>query len=641
MAECPDEDPDIKPDVMNDDVDYEQDDEQEEGEDDEQEEGQEYEDEDGQEDDTQDALDGLGNSQDYADDSQAGSDDSDETDIIKQEVFQCEHCGKSYRGEGMLRRHVKAYHPDPDDSPPPPRRARSKFGRKRGRKPTKKVVARSRVDYIDENRFPCPHCNKAFQANSALRRHAKQFHPDVDMPPCKRAGPKGKAPLEDEAMVKCSSCDKTFFNKYSASRHEAMAHDIIKKKPKGSGGDGGWRCRGCDMTFPNKCALSKHELTDHKASLDSQFRPRLGAKTGTDALVKCKSCNLMFLNKCAASKHEAMEHKVDKMPPGIRREMIFDNMDEFLKWKTDEEDATLTRYVKARKDKARINGEVRRTYVCHRSGFYRRKGHGLRHLKVQGSAKIGAICPASILVKMPLHGKVIVIFYPEHKGHDAELAHIPMRREQREQIATMLAAGVPVEDILNKNQLNLGNGEVSYVRSASSKDLQNVMRDFNISKGIVLHRNNAAGVEVNEVQNCKATAEQHWSYICSAIETNGDVASSICEELARVKDLVVAFQSKPELVQRPVAAAPVMAPVASTSVEMINKRPAAQPRQPSAQRKRKPKRQKMEVMLQRPDPRERKYLYTSLIDGQVAGLPQHLTETDHYYDIAASDFFRL
>jgi len=164
-----------------------------------------------------------------------------------------------------------------------------------------------------------------------------------------------------------------------------------------------------------------------------------------------------------------------------------------------------------------------------------------------------------------------------------------------------------------------------------------VMRDFNISKGVVLHRNNAAGVETNEVQNCKATAEQHWSYICSAIESNVDVASSICEELARVKDLVVAFQNKPpEIIQRP---APVV-PVASTSIELDNNM-SAQPRQPSAPRKRKPKRQKVEVTIQRPDPRERKYLYTSLVDGHVAALPQHLTETDHYYDIAASDFFRL
>jgi len=57
-----------------------------------------------------------------------------------------------------------------------------------------------------------------------------------------------------------------------------------------------------------------------------------------------------------------------------------------MEWKASEEDETCTKYVKTQKDFRRTDGAVKQSFYCHRSGHYKVKGHGVRHLKVEGSA---------------------------------------------------------------------------------------------------------------------------------------------------------------------------------------------------------------------------------------------------------------
>jgi len=49
------------------------------------------------------------------------------------------------------------------------------------------------------------------------------------------------------------------------------------------------------------------------------------------------------------------------------------------------------------------------TYSCHRSGVYKPRGLGKRHVKVQGSAKIGMLCPAALRVRIFTTGKCILM----------------------------------------------------------------------------------------------------------------------------------------------------------------------------------------------------------------------------------------
>jgi len=82
---------------------------------------------------------------------------------------------------------------------------------------------------------------------------------------------------------------------------------------------------------------------------------------------------------------------------------------EFSKWKGDVEDRTVTRYVKKRKDTTNSKGDTRRSFYCHRSGSFLSRGRGKRHLKMQGTSKIGSKCPASMHVKISVSGELYVI----------------------------------------------------------------------------------------------------------------------------------------------------------------------------------------------------------------------------------------
>jgi len=125
---------------------------------------------------------------------------------------------------------------------------------------------------------------------------------------------------------------------------------------------------------------------------------------------------------------------------------------EFLTWKSSEEYSTASRYIKVRRDVRNSQGDVRRVYRCHRSGSYRPRGRWGRQLKVQGTCKIGAICPASLFVRILSTGVVRVDYYSRHQGHPTEVAHLQLRRDECEKVAGMLSLGIPFEDVLDSVQ---------------------------------------------------------------------------------------------------------------------------------------------------------------------------------------------
>ena len=73
---------------------------------------------------------------------------------------------------------------------------------------------------------------------------------------------------------------------------------------------------------------------------------------------------------------------------------------EFYKWKSTEEDSTLSLFTKAHGDRTRKQLTTVQSYYCHRSGRYVSRSRGLRHLKIQGSSKIGRFCPAAMFVRV-------------------------------------------------------------------------------------------------------------------------------------------------------------------------------------------------------------------------------------------------
>lgn len=91
-------------------------------------------------------------------------------------------------------------------------------------------------------------------------------------------------------------------------------------------------------------------------------------------------------------------------------------------------------------------------------------------------------------------GDVNVTYYSEHFGHSCDVAHQQLTRDERTQVAGLLAMGVPYDDVLHRMQLSGDNSSVSRLHFLTKHDLNNITRDFNLSKGITHCTNDADSV---------------------------------------------------------------------------------------------------------------------------------------------------
>ncbi|GFU77151.1 dCTP pyrophosphatase 1 [Trichonephila clavipes] len=114
----------------------------------------------------------------------------------------------------------------------------------------------------------------------------------------------------------------------------------------------------------------------------------------------------------------------------------FNTFSEFVTWKEEEENKTMSKYVRQRGSKTLKNGDVVTNYHCFRSGIYKPKGKGIRHLKSQGSAKIGISCPAVIKVRQSTEN-VVVQYFPKHQNHETQLEHERVSESDSTAIAGM------------------------------------------------------------------------------------------------------------------------------------------------------------------------------------------------------------
>jgi len=80
---------------------------------------------------------------------------------------------------------------------------------------------------------------------------------------------------------------------------------------------------------------------------------------------------------------------------------------EFLAWKHAEETRTVSRFVK---NHGAHNTTIEH-YYCSRSGSFQSKGTKKRHLKIQGTCKVGSKCPASITAAFTPRGTYNKYFF--------------------------------------------------------------------------------------------------------------------------------------------------------------------------------------------------------------------------------------
>ena len=63
-------------------------------------------------------------------------------------------------------------------------------------------------------------------------------------------------------------------------------------------------------------------------------------------------------------------------------------------------------------------------FYCNRSGHFQSRSTGQRHIKTQGSSKIGLYCTAAITASREnISGMIQVQVYKTHYGHTTSLGH--------------------------------------------------------------------------------------------------------------------------------------------------------------------------------------------------------------------------
>lgn len=124
---------------------------------------------------------------------------------------------------------------------------------------------------------------------------------------------------------------------------------------------------------------------------------------------------------------------------------------------------------------------MKTTYICHRSGFYVEKGCGMRHLKTQGSRKIKSVCPSEIKVILLQNGTVNVNFIEIHIGHNNDLGHVNISKNEKMEIASNIASKIPLASILDDVRESVINNELERIYLLTRKDLNNISQCFNLN----------------------------------------------------------------------------------------------------------------------------------------------------------------
>ncbi len=180
--------------------------------------------------------------------------------------------------------------------------------------------------------------------------------------------------------------------------------------------------------------------------------------------------------------------------------LYFQKIEDFHEWKKTIERTTFTSF-RTRNSK-QTNKEFLSQYTCHRSGLYEpRTPSRQRRLKQKGSKKINGFCPAEIAVRRSKTDGTCKVYYVQtHLGHTVcdktELAHVFISKEERQNIAFKISAGIPYDKILKESvQLSQKNDGAERLRLLCNKDLHNIAASYRLKRPLAAASSAPATVE--------------------------------------------------------------------------------------------------------------------------------------------------
>lgn len=292
------------------------------------------------------------------------------------------------------------------------------------------------------NKYLCSLCGQNLKLNIYLRRHVKMFHPNVEL---NAIAPK-----------------LTSLSNYK------------------------YKCTICGRNYNYVHHLKSHERKIHKVGLDNYVRVKK---------LKCSLCDFLTKEKKFLFIHMESVHSIMI----TNEDLEFSSFEEFIQWKKCMERDTSTLFILNSGCKQNPNKSVTRHYfTCHRSGYYNTRGKGKRHLKAQGSRKINGICPASIHVVESENGKCKVNYIPTHVGHQSDIHHLSLTKNERKNLAVDIANKVPFQVILDKIRDSVIDSDLRRIHLLRKKDLYNIENSYNLGSSSVGYEDNGTSVETFE-----------------------------------------------------------------------------------------------------------------------------------------------
>ncbi len=203
---------------------------------------------------------------------------------------------------------------------------------------------------------------------------------------------------------------------------------------------------------------------------------------------------------------------------------------EFDTWKEEYEKATNSCFIK---DCGKKRSNI--YYYCNRSGHFKSRSTGIRHLKTQGTSKISGYCTAAIIAQIKSDNCLDVMVCKTHYGHEMSLAHLRIPEKDRLAIAGKLSAGVEFQRILDDVRDSIGD-TCERIHLLTRKDLNNIEKAYSFIQNR-RHSDDATSVHL--------WVEEMMAHNLNPVlfyKRQGQTPSKECEQLS-ANDFAVGIQT--------------------------------------------------------------------------------------------------
>lgn len=257
------------------------------------------------------------------------------------------------------------------------------------------------------------------------------------------------------------------------------------------------KCVVCGKVFAKHSVCLKHMRVVHDMDISSVLKR--GIRCGHSDCVSLRRC---YSSMAAYRDHLRDDHQVD----GITDSDVyrFKSRDEFLSWKIEKEKQDKAQFIALSGSRLPSGGGTV-IYTCSRSGIYKSKSTNKRLPKSQGSKKCGQVCPASMVLRGS-EDDFTVHYYSNHFGHEIELCHLALAKDEKQHIAADLMKGVPSRRIRQNICATLVD-TCDRVHLTTTKDISNVKVAYNLDSC-------AAGVEQIAIPAGDAFSIHGWVTSC-------------------------------------------------------------------------------------------------------------------------------